>query len=55
MAFHSVFADFSSWLLSQAFALAWWGTLVCIVFAARVAGAFLRAGLKKKLSDFSQL
>ncbi len=42
MANHSAFADLLSWLFSQAFAIAWWVTLVCIIFAARVAGAFLR-------------
>jgi len=42
MDFHSVLAESWSWLLSKAFAIAWWGTLVCMVFAARVAGAFLR-------------
>lgn len=42
MHFQSVFDDLGSWLLLHAFAIAWWGTLVCMIFAARVATAFLR-------------
>jgi hypothetical protein len=42
MDFHSVLADLWSWLLSNAMAIAWWGSLVCMVFAARVAAAFLK-------------
>lgn len=31
-----------SWLLSNAAAIAWWATLVCMIFASRIAIAFLR-------------
>lgn len=31
-----------SWILAKAFLLAWWATLVCVLFSGRIATAFLR-------------